>query len=359
MKKVWVIGAGQLGAMLNTAGRPLAIDVIPVEPDSAALPHPESDDIITAERELWPTTPASTPLAAHPHFVNGQVFATLADRLSQKQLLDSLSLATAPWLNVCEHTTTETLYHTLGERLLLKRRQGGYDGRGQHWMRQQRQDVLPDDWKDHCIAEQAIPFDEEVSLVGMRDRQGHCQFFPLTLNLHVDGILMASLAPLGRLAHLQAQAESMLSSLLHELDYVGVMAMECFRVGDRLLINELAPRVHNSGHWTQAGAHCSQFEYHLRAICGLPVPAPQVTGITAMVNLIGTERNDAWLSVSGARLYWYNKLVRPGRKVGHINLHEVDVQSLDTALDALLPLLPENYRTVLAWLQQNLPNATG
>src|SRR5690606_15042651 len=150
-------------------------------------------------------------------------------------------------------------------------------------------------------------------------------FYPLTLNLHLGGILLGSLAPLQRLAHLQESAERMLGTLLHHLNYVGVMAMECFRVDDRLMINELAPRVHNSGHWTQAGASINQFDLHLRATAAFPLGSPQIKGASVMVNLVGVERNDQWLAVPGTELVWYGKEVLPGRKVGHINVTHPDI----------------------------------
>ncbi|WP_111642534.1 5-(carboxyamino)imidazole ribonucleotide synthase [Marinimicrobium alkaliphilum] len=354
MSRLWVLGAGQLGAMLKTAGRPLALDVVPVDIDTIDALHLHEGDVVTAEREQWPETLATRQLASHDRFINRDVFGTLADRKTQKALIDSLSLATAPWQTVTTDTRADALHTALGERVLLKRRTGGYDGRGQHWLKAAEPGEIPEGWHDQAIAEQAINFDEEVSLVGARDSRGNCVFYPLTLNLHVNGILMASLAPLQRLQHLQEQAESMLGTLLNELDYVGVMAMECFRVGDQLMINELAPRVHNSGHWTQAGAHMSQFEAHLRAIADLPLAPPMTKGITAMVNLVGTERNNQWLTVPPAELHWYGKSVRPGRKVGHININDSRPAVVRSALMALAPELPENYKAVLDWLAEHL-----
>ncbi len=140
---------------------------------------------------------------------------------------------------------------------------------------------------------------------------------------------------------------------------MGVMAMECFRVGERLLINELAPRVHNSGHWSQAGCSISQFESHLRAICGLPILAPATRGTTLMVNLLGTERNDRWLTLPEAELYWYGKAVRPGRKVGHINFcFTVDTNPGET-LDKLQTMLPDHYDEVIGWAREHLPGSAG
>jgi len=348
-KPIWVLGAGQLGAMLKHAGMPLALDVRPVDINESSAPALHADDLVTAEREQWPDTLVTHTLAQHPHFVNKPVFGRLADRKTQKELIDSLGLATAPWRNVANDICANELRDQLGERVLLKRRTGGYDGKGQYWIRAQG-DEVPADWQGQAIAEQAIAFDEEVSLVGVRNRTGQCVFYPLTLNLHLNGILYASVAPLLRLQALQNQAEAMLGTLLNELDYVGVMAMECFRVGNQLMINELAPRVHNSGHWTQAGASISQFEYHLRAIADMATPKAQILGQNVMINLIGTEYNPNWLNLPLARTYWYGKAVLPGRKVGHINLVSPNTSDLSSALQQLKYLLPEQYyKEAIEW----------
>lgn len=351
-KRVWVLGDGQLGAMLRHAGQPLAIDVRPVDimaPSDEKLPLTDTD-IITAEREQWPESPLSLQLSQHRHFINGPVFGRLADRYTQKSLLDQLKVATAPWELLDDNTQANDLYHKYGERVLLKRRTGGYDGKGQHWLKQAESTSIPADWRNQAIAEQAIPFDEEVSLVGVRSRSGECFFYPLTLNLHQDGILMASVAPLARLQPLQAEAEAMLGSIMHELEYVGVMAMECFRVGDHLLVNELAPRVHNSGHWTQAGTHMDQFQLHLRALCGLPLMTPQVNFQCVMVNLIGIDKDDRWLSLANAELFWYDKEVRPGRKVGHLNLSVLDKNALADSIARLQQWMPTQYQAPLMWI---------
>ncbi|MDB4838061.1 ATP-grasp domain-containing protein, partial [Marinomonas sp.] len=258
MSALWVLGAGQLGAMLKQAGTPIGVDVRPVDIESKDTLALNNNDIVTAEREEWPETVATKQLATHNNFVNLGTFPQLADRLTQKQWLDKLELATAPWFPVEDSSTAQYAYDTLGERVLMKRRRGGYDGKGQYWLKQAEKTQIPTDWKGAAIAEKAINFDEEMSLVGMRGKDGVCYFYPLTLNLHINGILYASIAPLERLGPLQSKAEAMLRKLMNALDYVGVMAMECFRIDDELLINELAPRVHNSGHWTQAGAATCQ-----------------------------------------------------------------------------------------------------
>jgi 5-(carboxyamino)imidazole ribonucleotide synthase len=356
-KPIWVLGAGQLGAMLKHAGMPLALDVRPVDINESSAPALQAGDLVTAEREQWPDTLVTQTLAQHPHFVNKPVFGRLADRKTQKELIDSLGLATAPWRNVANDINANELRNQLGERVLLKRRTGGYDGKGQYWIRAQ-DDEVPADWQGQAIAEQAIGFDEEISLVGVRNRAGQCVFYPLTLNLHLNGILYASVAPLVRLQSLQSQAETMLSKLLNALDYVGVMAMECFRVGDQLMINELAPRVHNSGHWTQAGASISQFEYHLRAIADMAIPKAQILGQNVMINLIGTEYNANWLNLPVAQTYWYGKDVLPGRKVGHINLVSRDASDISSTLQQLKYLLPEQfYKEAIEWSLKALEGA--
>ncbi|EAQ65147.1 phosphoribosylaminoimidazole carboxylase [Marinomonas sp. MED121] len=353
MSKIWVLGAGQLGAMLKQAANPLGLDVETVDIESQAQLSLAADDVVTAEREEWPSTTATNQLATHANFVNLQTFPQLADRLTQKQLLDKLELATAPWFPVTEETSAEQLHQDLGERVLLKQRRGGYDGKGQHWLKASQPSEVPHDWKGCAIAEQGIGFDEEVSIVGVRGKSGETYFYPLTLNLHINGILYASIAPLKRLAPLQAKAEEMLAKLMNDLDYVGVMAMECFRVGDQLMINELAPRVHNSGHWTQAGASVSQFENHMRAVAGLPLAKAVIKNQSLMVNLIGVPVDYDWLSIPGLELYWYKKEVRVGRKVGHLNFCSGDQAELKDAL-IKLDKLPTPYNQALSWLTGHL-----
>ncbi|MGO3346518.1 MAG: 5-(carboxyamino)imidazole ribonucleotide synthase [Marinomonas sp.] len=353
MSTLWVLGAGQLGAMLKQAGTPLGLDVRPVDIEATEVLPLQDDDVVTAEREEWPETVATKQLATHKNFVNLATFPQLADRLTQKQWLDRLELATAPWFPVEQDSTAEYAYQTLGERVLMKRRRGGYDGKGQYWLKQTEQSVIPEDWKGLAIAEQAINFDEEVSLVGVRGKDGQKYFYPLTLNLHINGILYASISPLKRLDQYQSTAEAMLGKLMDALDYVGVMAMECFRVGDELLINELAPRVHNSGHWTQAGSNVCQFENHVRAVSGLPLVQAEIKNQSMMVNLIGVDLDYQWLSIKSLELYWYKKEVRPGRKVGHLNFCTGNLEVLDTALNALS--MPAPYPEAIEWLKANLP----
>ncbi|WP_428945477.1 5-(carboxyamino)imidazole ribonucleotide synthase [Pantoea sp. FN060301] len=354
MKPVCVLGNGQLGRMLRQAGEPLGIAVYPVGLDAEPEALPIQQSVITAEIERWPETALTRELANHAAFVNRDIFPRLADRLTQKQLLDQLGLATAPWQLLTAAADWPQVFASLGELAIVKRRTGGYDGRGQWRLRADETEALPAECYGDCIVEQGINFSGEVSLVGARGHDGSTVFYPLTHNLHQDGILRTSVALPQPDPARQQQAEAMLSAIMHELNYVGVMAMECFVVPEGLLINELAPRVHNSGHWTQNGASISQFELHLRAILSLPLPKPVVSSPSVMVNLIGTPVNLHWLHEPLVHLHWYEKEVRPGRKVGHLNLSDVSVSALQAALEKLVPQLPEEYASGIAWAVERL-----
>ena len=354
MKPVCVLGNGQLGRMLRQAGEPLGITVYPVGIDAEPEAVPFQNSVITAEIERWPETALTRELASHTGFVNRDIFPRLADRLTQKQLLDQLGLATAPWQLLADASEWADIYANLCDLAIVKRRVGGYDGRGQWRFRQGEEVTLPEECYGECIVEQGINFSGEVSLVGARGHDGKTVFYPLTHNLHQDGILRTSVAFPEPDAAQQQQAESMLSAIMNELGYVGVMAMECFIVEDGLLINELAPRVHNSGHWTQNGASISQFELHLRAILNLPLPKPVVSTPSVMVNLIGTAVNLEWLSQPLVNLHWYDKEVRAGRKVGHLNLNDANPLLLKDNLQALVPMLPTEYASGIEWALEKL-----
>lgn len=352
---VYVLGNGQLGRMLRYAGAPLDIHVQPLPFDAPVFDLPQNS-IITAEIERWEKTPLTEMLGNHKLFVNQSVFATLADRLSQKSLLDELALPTSPWCLLKEENQWQQVFTDVGEKVVVKRRMGGYDGRGQWIVDQTNIQSITQDLYGETIAEKFIPFDYEVSIVGARFRNGKTRFYPVTHNLQQNGILRYSVVDTNfpQQAHQQLQAEAMLGKIMHRLNYVGVMAMECFVVGDQLLINELAPRVHNSGHWTQLGCSISQFELHLRAL--LDLPTPELTSIepSVMINLIGTEHNVNWLNTAFSQLHWYGKEVRPGRKVGHINLAHPDKQVLILLLKKLSRELPEDYKSGLNWVIEKL-----
>ena len=352
---VYVLGNGQLGRMLRYAGAPLDIEVLPLAFDAPVFELP-SNSIITAEIERWTQTPLTQLLGNHSNFVNLNVFGTTADRFTQKSLLDKLQLPTAPWQLLSSKAQWDEVFSQVGKKVVVKRRTGGYDGRGQWIVTQENCAQITDDLFGEVIAEKFIPFDGEVSLVGARFKNGETRFYPVTHNLQQNGILRYSIyhPDFPQQAHFQAQAEQMLKQIMDELNYIGVMAMECFVVGDTLLINELAPRVHNSGHWTQLGCSISQFELHLRALLDLPTPKLEPIAPSVMVNLIGIEHNKAWLNVPFSQLHWYGKEVRAGRKVGHINLTHPSNTQLIALLEQLRPHLTEDFQSGLNWAIEKL-----
>ncbi|ASX26761.1 5-(carboxyamino)imidazole ribonucleotide synthase [Candidatus Williamhamiltonella defendens] len=357
MKTVYILGQGQLGQMLRQAGEPLGIKVYPLclEIDESREKR-APPDIITAEIEHWPDNVFVRQWAQHPLLINRDTFPLLADRFTQKQLLDELSLPTAPWQLLTKAELWPKVFSSFDSLAVVKRRKGGYDGKGQWCLRPGEEHSLPSDLYGACIVEKGIRFSYEISLIGARNHRGQSVFYPITYNWHEAGILRASVAFPTKQQRLQAPAESMLSRIMNKLDYIGVMAMECFVVGNDLLINELAPRVHNSGHWTQNGASISQFELHLRAILDLPLPLPVVSSPSVMLNLIGTHLNPSWLSLPLIHVHWYGKEVRAGRKLGHLNLSDPSINRLIETLDALAPLLPQSDQVGLLKAKEKLEN---
>ena len=223
---------------------------------------------------------------------------------------------------------------------MLKTRRLGYDGRGQYQVRKP-QDAA-DAWQTlgsvPLIYEQFIDFSREVSIIGVRSTRGETRFYPLAANTHSAGILRYSIAPY-RHASLQKQAETYLKRLLRHFDYAGVLTIEFFVAGGRLIANEMAPRVHNSGHWTIEGAQTSQFENHVRAILGLPLGDTRALGHCAMLNFIGTlPALGNILRVSGVHFHSYGKEPRPNRKLGHCTINAPSPGARDRALKQLLRL---------------------
>ncbi|WP_367680281.1 5-(carboxyamino)imidazole ribonucleotide synthase [Candidatus Fukatsuia anoeciicola] len=359
MKPVCVLGNGQLGRMLRQAGESLGIKVYPIGLDAKLETIPYQESIITTEIECWPETILTRKLAKQETFINRDIFSCLADRMKQKELLDNLGLPTAPWLFLENTEQYKKIFTIFNQFVIVKRRTGGYDGHGQWRLNQGEQYHLPLDIYGKSIIEQGINFSAEVSLIGARSNKERLVFYPLTSNLHKEGILRISVTIPQLSKKLQQKAETMLSMIMKKLNYIGVMTMECFIDGNNLLVNELAPRVHNSGHWTQNGASISQFELHLRAILNLPLPKPVVNSPSVMINLIGTPINYAWLSLPLIHLHWYEKEARVGRKLGHLNMTDLNTKRLSSALIKLAPLLPNEYQHSINWAIQKLSSILG
>jgi 5-(carboxyamino)imidazole ribonucleotide synthase len=330
MTLVACIGGGQLGRMLGLAGLPLGLDFRFLDPAADACAgavgellvgeygDPEAldrlaagADVVTYEFENVPVEAAArvSPVPGTAALERGQ------DRLREKELFRSLGVPTARF---------GTLDDT-GLPALVKTRRLGYDGKGQR--------VVESDEPlgDGELAEELLRFDRELSIVGVRGREAETRFWPVGENVHRDGILRVTRVPAA--AAPQADAEAICTALLDALGYVGVLAVELFEVDGKLLANEFAPRVHNTGHWTIDGAVTSQFENHLRAILGLPLGATEARAPCVMVNLIGDVPPLAELAaLPGARVHLYGKDPRPGRKVGHVTLVDPDAETVERAL---------------------------
>jgi len=293
--------------------------------DTAALDvFGEGLDVVTYEFENVPADTARRLAARIPVFPPPAALEMTQDRLAEKTGFRRLGIPTPPFVPVAEFKELEEAIHTVGHPLVLKTRRLGYDGKGQRVLRKQSE--LKPAWDEiggvPLLAEGFVAFDRELSILGVRARDGETVFYPLVENVHAEGILRTSRAPAEGLADgRQREAEEIATRIMDELDYVGVLAVELFETSDGLLANEIAPRVHNSGHWTQDGAVTSQFENHLRAILGLPLGSPEPRGWSAMVNILGAVPDRATLlALPGTHLHLYDKPPYPGRKLGHVNV---------------------------------------
>lgn len=296
----------------------------------------ESADVVTYEFENVPVDAARFLMELAPVFPPAEVLEIAQDRVKEKELFDDVRLPTATHEAVATPDELRSAVQRLGTPAVLKTRRLGYDGKGQAVIHDA---VLAEDaWRAigevPSILERVVEFDRELSIIGVRGRDGSFAFYPLVENHHRDGILRLSVAPAPALTpDLQERAESHARAVMDRLEYVGVMAIELFQVGEELFGNEMAPRVHNSGHWTIEGAESSQFENHLRAVTGLPLGSTASRGSSVMVNLIGAVPDTAAVAaVAGAHLHLYGKEPRPGRKLGHVTIVGGEAGSVDPQL---------------------------
>ena len=368
--KVLVYGDGQLAQMLNLAGAPLGIEVSAVNVKDQSIVNPVDkskldtslDDAIEASKALTVEFEhVPLPLLEHareskklmPSFDAVRIGA---DRVIEKRFLEQLQIPNCEHRIVTNISQLEDVVEALGERIIFKASLDGYDGYGQWRLSEKsglgalRSELSELDLeKVPLVAEKMAHFDRELSLVGARNAQGQISVYPLVENLHHQGQLHVTVAPATALSEtLTETANHIFSAIVNALDYVGVLAVEMFQIGDKLLVNELAPRVHNSGHWTLQGAQTSQFENQLRAVLNLPLGDMSPTGVSAMVNVIGCgSLPKEVLAVPGCHLHWYGKSVREKRKMGHINVVAQNYAELAERLSALADILPLNYFPLL------------
>jgi 5-(carboxyamino)imidazole ribonucleotide synthase len=341
--RLGILGGGQLGRMIALAAHPLGVRPTVLDPAAEACagqvcPHvrgefddfralyelAQASDVVTYEFENVPVETARWLAERVPVYPPPRALEVSQDRVVEKTFLNSLGVPTPPFAAVATRDEFDAAVRSIGLPAVLKTRRFGYDGKGQAVLR------TPADaekaWQTlggrPLILEGFVPFDRELSILAVRGRDGTIATYPLVENEHRDGILHRSVAPAGELGEeLGERAAEYAARVLTELDYVGVLAMEWFQDGARLLANEMAPRVHNSGHWSIEGAHVSQFENHVRAVCGLPLGRCDAAGWSAMFNFIGTVPPAApVLAHPEAHLHHYGKSDRPGRKVGHVTL---------------------------------------
>lgn len=354
------MGTGQLARMLALEAHCLGLDTVVVGPEEApcaasvtAHRRVQFDDVdgvkaacrdadvVTYELEHLPvaTLRALEGQRDAPNWLrpSASVLAVSQDRLHEKDMFKSLGISTAPYQAVDDHDGLGQAAATLGYPLLIKTRRDGFDGRGQRWVRgPQELAAVPAADLQGCIAEGAVSFDRELSVVAVRGLDGGIACYPLAENLHVENMLAVTRAPARRPTIAEA-ANAMAEKVAQHLDYVGTFCLELFQVGTTLLANEMAPRVHNSGHWTLDGAVTSQFENHLRAVAGLPLGSVNARGVSIMANLVGTLPPLSRLAaLPSAKLHIYGKSPRPKRKIGHVTQVLPTHDDADRAEKALL-----------------------
>jgi 5-(carboxyamino)imidazole ribonucleotide synthase len=337
--RIGIIGAGQLGQMLGFAARELDAECRFVDPSVsppaaqcgkviqsdfddpvALIALAETCDVVTYEFENVPVEALQHIEGLAPVYPPAAALRHSQDRLDEKRLFNVLEIPLPGYHAIDTREDMDIAATQLGLPMVIKTRRFGYDGKGQFVAK--TADDLDAAWEElggpALIAEQWVPFDYEVSCIGVRSVSGEIAIYPLSRNVHTNGILSTSRSPVDE-SELTELASDYVHRLLDHLDYVGVLALELFVVGDKLLANEFAPRVHNSGHWSIEGSETSQFENHLRAITDMPLGSTASKGHAGMVNLIG-EINDATRSLNVGSLHDYGKTPRPGRKLGHVTV---------------------------------------
>jgi len=378
---VGILGGGQLARMMALAGAPLGLRFLVMDTSDEAcagqfVPMVVGDwrdeqalaefasrvDVATFDFENVPAESVEWLAARIPVFPAPRALRIAQDRLAEKTLFNELGIGTPAFAAVETREQLDTAVAHIGLPCILKTRRLGYDGKGQFRLKTPAD--LDAAWaalgaqagKVGLILEAFVAFERELSVVAVRGRDGAFRAWPLTENWHRDGILSASMAPAAGVAALMAQALDHARELAAALDYVGVFALELFVRDGELLANEMAPRVHNSGHWTLEGAETSQFENHLRAVLGLPLGSTAAVGASVMLNWVGAMPAATPVLASPAG-HWhdYGKSPRPGRKVGHATLRADGSSALADALQGVTVALQrqDEFAPVLARLRDS------
>lgn len=380
IRTIGILGGGQLGMMLAEAAIPLGYHCVFLE-DNVDCPasiyghvfHSEQLEAFIAAADVFTLEFENTPTATVEQLtslsISGKkqgMFPPLIaldvaqDRLKEKQMFNTLGIATVPFIAVSSQAELQDACNTLGLPIVLKTSRGGYDGKGQFVIRQDSD--IKAAWQDlkdavsgkgiltptpaPLIAEGFVAFSREVSIIAARAQDGKVRCYDLVENHHYNGILAKTQAPAIGTSHLFKQATDAITTVMNHLGYVGIMALELFvtkdaRGNDCLLANEIAPRVHNSGHWSIEGAITSQFENHIRAVVNLPLGDTDNIHPAVMLNVLGQYPDiSAVLNIDGAHYHSYHKAEREDRKIAHITLMPNDVADLEPALAKLVAVLP-------------------
>jgi 5-(carboxyamino)imidazole ribonucleotide synthase len=340
---IGILGGGQLGRMLSVAASRLgyrchiyepgpapaadvahAVTQAPYEDEAALRAFAAAVDVITYEFENVPTSALDLLESLRPIRPNRRALAISQDRITEKTFLNDLGLTTAPWAAVNSEADLHAAVSTLGCPAILKTTRLGYDGKGQ--ARINAPEDIPAAWASMnnapSVLEGFVAFDREVSVIAARSLDGSVACYDPGENIHRDGILRTTTLPAKLTPSQRTDAVLLAARILNALDYVGVLGVELFVTRAGLLVNEIAPRVHNSGHWTQAGCSVDQFEQHIRAVAGLPLGDGGRHADVVMENLIGDDidRIPALLRERDVSVHLYGKgAARPGRKMGHVN----------------------------------------
>ena len=363
--RIGILGGGQLGRMLALAAHPMGHEVVTwsranTEPAAAVSKMVLGEfadeealaafiaqvDVVTYEFENVPAETVEAIARALPVRPGVKSLRIAGDRVSEKSLFRQLGIGTAPFAAVNDLDELHRAVEEVGLPAVLKTRRLGYDGKGQVVLRDASQ--LAQAWASlggvPCILEGFMPFSRELSILGVRSVSGEVRTYPLVENVHQGGILRVTHAPAEHVSDaMNRAAREAIEATLRALDHVGVLAMELFDVNGALFANEIAPRVHNTGHFSIEGAKTSQFENHIRAIVGAPLGDTSLRGVSWMRNLIGripSERDV--LAVPGAHLHLYGKSERHARKVGHITLSGDTHASIAQGIEALSRLADDD-----------------